>query len=111
MSTPGPWARGVTDSEIVGADGTLVALVLASSHSFNTLYIDPAKAKLAHVPEAQANAQLMMCADELLGTLEAVADCMLNGGDGVEGDFGWRISALTKLRPQIRSVIAKARAA
>jgi hypothetical protein len=38
--------------------------------------------------------------------LEAVADAMLSGGDGQEGDFGWSITKLNRARPLIRSALA-----
>lgn len=48
-------------------------------------------------------------APDLLEVLEAVAATMLNGGDGVVGDFGWNMTKLNKLRQPIRAAIAKAR--
>ena len=46
-----PWTR--ERSELLGADGTLIALFLSSAHSFQTWQIDPAKARLAYTPEAE----------------------------------------------------------
>jgi len=38
--------------------------------------------------------------------LTEVVACMMNGGDGQVGDFGWRIGRLTKARPMIRAALA-----
>lgn len=39
--------------------------------------------------------------------LEEVCACMLNGGDGATGDYGWIISRLTKARPMIREALRR----
>ncbi len=61
------------------------------------------------LPTTEANACVAAAAPELFDALEEVAACMLNGGDGETGDYGWRISRLTKARPMIRAALAKAR--
>jgi hypothetical protein len=43
--------------------------------------------------------------EALTEVLTEVAACMLDGGDGVKGDFGWSIMRLTKARPMIRAAL------
>jgi hypothetical protein len=38
--------------------------------------------------------------------LKAVADAMLQGGDGASGDYGWSITALNRARPLIRAALS-----
>jgi hypothetical protein len=56
-----------------------------------------ARHRIAH----QSTGELEM----LREALNAVHAAILNGGDGVKGDFGWSITALNKARPLIRAAL------
>lgn len=45
--------------------------------------------------------------DGLAEALGAVKASMANGGDGLEGDYGWNITRLNRARPLIRQVLAE----
>lgn len=47
--------------------------------------------------------------DAQQAALEEVRACMINGGDGVEGDFGWNIFRLTRARPMIFAALSASR--
>lgn len=53
-------------------------------------------------PPAAQSAQI----GALREALEEVRACMLRGGDGQEGDFGWNITRLNKARPTIRAALS-----
>jgi len=108
--TPGPWIA--ERSEVVGVDGTLIAIGLASCHSYQTWVIDPKKGKLAHTPEAQANARLIAAAPDLLEALMDILGplnvCSLNANIPAEECIPIDIT-MGELR-RARAAIAKATA-
>lgn len=104
--TPGPWQASKRKARrVTNAHGVVICnAVLRNAGTAKGGIKHGAKAET----EAEANATLIAAAPELLSALSDVAGCMLLGADGQAGDFGWNISALTKLRPAIRDAIVKA---
>lgn len=108
--TPGPWLYRSREHDDWGVvrieDGGFICQAKDPRTAWNESVF--AAHRIANTDPWEANARLIAAAPELLEVLTSVAACMLNGADGQEGDFGWHVSELTKLRPAIRAAITKA---
>lgn len=107
-ATPGPWQFDGNCGGYIEEDGERIGrfytfddipLIVALRNNLPTI-IAALRAEAEATELREENARLREA-------LEEVRACMLNGGDGGIGDFGWNISRLTKARPMIRAALGE----